>query len=468
MNGAVSHDYGAALTKSLLYYEAQRSGKLPPHQRVLWRGDSGLVDGSDAGMDLVGGYYDAGDNVKFGFPMAFTITMLSWSTIEFSSQLKARNELSNALDAIKWGTDYFIKAHPQPHVLYGQVGDGDSDHSCWERPEDMTTPRPSFKIDDHHPGADLAAETAAALAAASIAFSSSNPAYSTQLVSHAKQLFEFAHDHPGLYHDSIPAAKFYASSGYEDEMLWAAAWLHRATNDEIYLDYLGASTNTGGIRTSFSWDDKFLGAQLLVAKLVLEGKVPDTGTWGQYKSQAEEFICSCIQKGGKNVKKTPGGLLWFLEWDGLQYVATASLVAAAYGNYLSANHASIHCAGVTVQPTDLYHLAQSQVDYILGSNPKGMSYMVGFGSNYPTQPHHRGASIVTIKKDPKPVTCHEGYQVWFNRDAPNPNVLVGAIVGGPDEHDGYIDSRSDYQLGEPATVTVAPLVGVLARVATNN
>ena len=57
--------------------------------------------------------------------------------------------------------------------------------------------------------------------------------------------------------------------------------------------------------------------------------------------------------------------------------------------------------------------------------------------------------------------------MWFNRNAPNPNVLDGAIVGGPDEHDGYIDSRSDYQLGEPATVTVAPLVGVLARVATN-
>ena len=51
-------------------------------------------------------------------------------------------------------------------------------------------------------------------------------------------------------------------------MLWAAAWLHRATNDEIYLDYLGASTNTGGVRTAFSWDDKFLGAQLLVAKVL--------------------------------------------------------------------------------------------------------------------------------------------------------------------------------------------------------
>ncbi|KAK1582550.1 hypothetical protein Q3G72_016165 [Acer saccharum] len=117
MNQVVSVDYGTALTKSLLYYEAQRSGNLPRNQRVQWRANSGLKDGSDARVDLVGGYYDAGDNVKFGFPMAFTITMLSWSTVEFRSQLEAKKELSNALDAIKWGTDYFIKAHPQPDVL---------------------------------------------------------------------------------------------------------------------------------------------------------------------------------------------------------------------------------------------------------------------------------------------------------------------------------------------------------------
>lgn len=50
INEAVSIDYGAALTKSLLYFEAQRSGKLPQDQRVQWRGDSGLKDGSDAGV----------------------------------------------------------------------------------------------------------------------------------------------------------------------------------------------------------------------------------------------------------------------------------------------------------------------------------------------------------------------------------------------------------------------------------
>jgi Glycosyl hydrolase family 9 len=43
-------DYGSALTKSLLYFEAQRSGKVPSSQRVTWRSNSALKDGSDASV----------------------------------------------------------------------------------------------------------------------------------------------------------------------------------------------------------------------------------------------------------------------------------------------------------------------------------------------------------------------------------------------------------------------------------
>lgn len=70
---------------------------------------------------MVGGYYDAGDHVKFGLPMAFTITMLSWSVIEFKEQITASGELKHALEAIKWGTDYFIKAHSSANVLWAEV-----------------------------------------------------------------------------------------------------------------------------------------------------------------------------------------------------------------------------------------------------------------------------------------------------------------------------------------------------------
>ena len=52
------YNYAESIAKSLLFYEAQRSGILPDNQRVKWRRDSGLYDGDDNGVDLVGGYYD--------------------------------------------------------------------------------------------------------------------------------------------------------------------------------------------------------------------------------------------------------------------------------------------------------------------------------------------------------------------------------------------------------------------------
>ena len=114
--------------------------------------------------------------------------MLSWSTIEYSNKLRLKKELANAMNTIKWGTEYLIKAHPTADVLYGEVGDCVSDHECWQRPEEMTTPRTIYRIDNQHPGSDLAAETAAAFTAASIAFKSTNPKYAFQLLIHAQQV----------------------------------------------------------------------------------------------------------------------------------------------------------------------------------------------------------------------------------------------------------------------------------------
>ncbi|KAL2227410.1 endoglucanase 12-like [Sesamum indicum] len=461
---AASADYAAALTKSLLFYEAQRSGKLPPEQRVQWRSDSALFDGQEAGVDLVGGYYDAGDNVKFGFPSAFTVTMLSWSVVEFGPQLQARNELRNALAAVKWGTDYLIKAHPEPNLLYGQVGDGKSDHNCWQRAEDIGKNRTVHKIDEQHPGSDLAAETAAAFAAASIAFSQSDSSYSSILLNHAKQLFDFATKYTGLYQNSIPdATEFYKSSGYKDELLWAAAWLARATNDISYVGFLTRNVNFG-TSSMFSWDDKNVGAQVLVTKRILEQKYPGDGSLSQFKTNAEQYVCNIIQKGNSNTQRTGAGLLWFDEWNNLQYVTSASFIIVAYADILTATSNTLQCAQGAVRPEDLIAFARSQVDYILGTNPKQMSYMVGVGSNYPKRVHHRGASIVSFKTDATPIECNQGFE-WYNKDADNPNVLDGAVVGGPNKADGYSDERKNYRQGEAATANNAPFVGVLARLA---
>lgn len=47
-----SHDYGDALSKSILFFEGQRSGKLPSSQRMTWRKDSALRDGYEIGVSL--------------------------------------------------------------------------------------------------------------------------------------------------------------------------------------------------------------------------------------------------------------------------------------------------------------------------------------------------------------------------------------------------------------------------------
>jgi hypothetical protein len=60
-------------------------------------------------------------------------------------------------------------------------------------------------------GSDLAGETAAALAAASIVFKDTDPNYANTLLTHAKQLFAFANNYGSKYSHSITDAQiFYA------------------------------------------------------------------------------------------------------------------------------------------------------------------------------------------------------------------------------------------------------------------
>lgn len=53
----------------------------------------------------------------------------------------------------------------------------------------------------------------------------------------------------------------------QDELLWAAVWLYVATGDQEYKAYVAGANNVGGVRQSLAWDDKFVGAQALVAKV---------------------------------------------------------------------------------------------------------------------------------------------------------------------------------------------------------
>ncbi|CAG0886958.1 unnamed protein product [Darwinula stevensoni] len=447
-----NYDYASVIRLSYKFYEAQRAGELPDDD-IPWRKSSFLDDGSDNGIDLVGGYFDAGDYVKFGFPMAFTTTVLAWGMIEYANAYDSAGLSEEGREQLRWATDYFIKAHPSEKKFFGQVGNGEIDHSYWGRPEDWpsTEERPSYFIDESSPGSDLAAETAAAMAASSMVFRGSDDTYADTLLSHARELYAFADENRGIYSDAITdASEFYGyggcvrsqetlgvgkmSSGYEDELTWAAAWLYRATGETSYLNDAESKYvefGQDGQPSEFSWDDKNAGVQVLLAEI----------TGNEKYSVAVEAFCNYVIN---EAPRTPKGLVFIQDWGSLPNAANVVFICLLGADKLGLNQEAYR------------NFATQQIDYILGDT--GFSYVIGFGTNYPLHPHHASSSCPTVDECGG-CECDWSY---FETPNPNPQILEGALIGGPDINDDFQDDRSDFNQNEVALDYNAAFQGALA------
>ena len=403
-----SYPYGEVLGESMLFYEAERSGHLPANNHVHWRGDSGEDD------LIVGGYYDSSSYVKFGFPMASFITILAWGGVAFKDGYDAAGQAGWLTRTLKWSTDYFIAAHVGDTVFVGQVGDGYVDNEYYGRPEDMTMDRPAFTLTRDAPGTELAAETAAALAASSIWYRKNGDEFSAEkCLDHAKTLYAFGDEYRGKYTDAITnAAGFYQSwSGFHDELIWAAAWLAMATGDESYLAKAESYFEEFGPfdPSELSWDDKSAGAFLILYELTGDIK---------YKDKAEKYVDYFL-----NLERTPLGLVWspLSEWGSLHYASNCA-------------HYALQAARLGIREEEGKIFAESQINYILGDT--GRSYVVGWGENPPTHCFHKAARC----PDP-PAVCDSN---TIDNPGPNPHVVHGALVGGPDKNDNFENDQTTY------------------------
>ena len=469
------YNYDDALAKSFLFYEAQRSGILPSTNRISWRKDSALGDASaiydannngliDPGetltRDLSGGYYDAGDNMKYAYPMASSMTLLSWGVAQYQAAYAFSGQLDEALATIRWGTDWLLKAHEtsgntgalETVRFWGQVGRSDTDHKSWVDDQRISTLRPAYYIDPTKPGSDMAAEAAATLASSSIIFRSTDAAYADRLLDNAKALFRFAYQYQGVYSNAIPdSASTYGSKNFNDDLAWGAVWLHKAIkasggsvndpliwgNNQTYLQ-IAKSTNTSLTKWTQTWADKQYGTAVLLAQ---EDPSYD-------KTSLEKWLNYWTVKGATSVPYTTGGLAVINGWGSLRYSANTAFLAGIYSD--------------TVQDYNGRYsdFSKTQIDYILGNNPRGSSYMVGFGNTYSRNVHHRSAQL---NNNP----AYTGTNGWslFNNNVPNQNILYGALVGGPGSVNDfdYQDTVTDYRRNEVALDYNAGFTGVLAR-----
>lgn len=442
--GTGKFNYGEALQKGITFYYAQRAGDLPEDYRLDWRADAFNYEleqengqyAVDAG--ILNRYMDAGDTPTFVLPISAAMTMMSWSGIEFGEGFRNSGQMDELLDTLRWHADWCMAAHPEPNVFCGQIGQGGPSHAFWG-PAEIHTAATGYRpkiwwLTPENPGSEPAGEAAAFLAAASILFAESDPGYAATMLQHARELYSFANTYQGKYTDSIPGVSaFYNSfSGYQDELAWAAAWLYRATGEAGYLadasDHFDRSSPDPF--WSQSWDGKINGVACLLAGLTGEAK---------YRNAIETHL-DFWQPGG-GISYTPGGLAWLDTWGSNRYAANTSLIAFLYAEMVG-------------DPDGRYReFGERQINYVLGDNPRNSSYVCGFGENFPTQPHHRGA--------------HGSWNNQITDAGPNRHTLWGALVGGcasADDFD-YEDDRGDYIANEVACDYNAGFVGALGYLA---
>ncbi|MBN1697310.1 MAG: glycoside hydrolase family 9 protein, partial [Spirochaetales bacterium] len=422
-----AYNYAEAMQKAIYFYECQQSGRLPAWNRVEWRGDSCLND------DVTGGWYDAGDHVKFGLPMAQAASTLGWAAYEYKDGIVAAGQWEAFENNLRFVLDYFVSCHRGNQFVY-QVGDGGQDHGYWGPVEviEEIMDRPAYTCN----ASCVTAGTAAALAIGSILFNDGS------YLSHAEQLFQIADTIRS--DDSYTAANGYYQSwsGFYDELMWAAVWLFIATGDITYLQkaegYVPELNKQGYQETDpieyqwgHCWDDQHYAAMIILAR--------ETGKQEYYDFVNMHLDWWTAGYDGNRITYTPGGLAFCDSWGSLRHAANTAFLAFVYSEFV----------GDAERRSRYYDFAEQMIDYCLGDNPRNSSYVVGFGSNPPKRPHHRNA--------------HSSFYGLINDPDYHRHNLYGALVGGPNESDGYTDAIDDYVCNEVACDYNAGFVACLAK-----
>ncbi|HPY85021.1 MAG TPA: glycoside hydrolase family 9 protein [Ruminococcus flavefaciens] len=441
VSAASDFNYVDALDKSLFFYEAQQAGPLPSWNRVEWKTDSAMQD------PVLGGWYDAGDHVKFNLPMSYSASMLAWGLYQYPDGIEKSGLKQTYVNNLEFVLDYLAECDKGTEVVY-QVGIGKDDHTWWGPVELL-----EYGMEDNsHTVAESRAalksskgcsavfgEMAAALAAGAAALDGDiDASKKADYLKHAENIYKIAKTSPSddVYNKS-DAQGFYQSSHFYDELFYAANWLYIATGDKGYLsdaeafkpnlgEMLGEG-DTPAYGWCHCWDDNMQGGMLLYAI-----NTNDADAIKHVKKHCDRWVK------GEEAKIIPGGLRWLSDWGCLRYANAAAFIATV--------------ASDTILPSEeatYSEFAETQVNYALGDNPRKSSYVVGFGENYPKNPHHR--------------TAHGSWKNDLAIPATNRHILYGALVGGPTQSGGYEDDRQNYINNEVATDYNAGFTAMLCK-----
>jgi endoglucanase len=451
--------YSSALANSLFFYENERDGPnyvatslrtAPAHvndqsakvyltPNVSSSGRfSGDLTPTGATIDASGGWWDAGDYLKFVQTESYTVTILLAGVRDFPNQMGAGSSSSNFTNEAKFGLDWLLKMwNDSSQTFYYQVGIGNgnaktiSDHDIWRLPQGDDTYQgctSSYRYICHRPvfintaggaGAkispNLAGRMAAAFALCYHAYQASNPTYANSCLLSAEHIFDLANTAPSGNLLTVIPFSFYPETEWRDDLELGAV--------ELYFALQGAGTLPTGLPHASASYYLQQAAQWANAYITGPNDATDTLNLYDVTGLAHYDLYRAIALAGNpsGLATTQAALLADLKKQLDKAVTQGNADPFGFGFPWDTYDTTSHGAGLSVMAAEYTYLtgANTYADYanrwlsnILGANAWGTSLIVGDGSTFPLCMQHQIANLI-----PKP---------------PNgPPFLLGAAVEGP-------------------------------------
>lgn len=445
-SAAVDVNYAEALQKSMFFYEVQQAGVLPEWNQVTWRADSMEND------VVPGGWFDAGDHLKFTLTNAYTAMIIGLGLYEYEDAVKDAGLYDLYLRNFKWGLDY-VSACDLGDSVVGTIGDGAFDHVWWGSAEVYmrkfllkggTDPRPYDTMNC----TTVVADMASALTVGYLILKDDEPELAEKYLKQAKDLFERAdatrsNDGQGVQKTYYNIEQSGTDDDYVDELMLAANFLYMATGEQKYLDlcesdYIPAfplenQSTDRKFTWGLCWDDVSQLAALLYAQ--------NTGKeeWVQHvRNHLDYWTTGCK---GKQVAYTPDGHAWLFNWGSMRHMANTVMIAKLACDTILKDDAE------ACKKYDTW--SKEQFDYAFGDNDLGMSYVIGMGEKNAVNVHHRTTSGIHDDHWNELGTegGSTGGEEWQTEYA---HVLYGALEGGPAQDGSFKDENAAYEHTEVA------------------
>src|SRR5262252_6743931 len=252
--------YSGALANSLSFYQSERDGPdfipnalrtapghlndqsamtyVTPHVNSSGRFKGDLTP-LGVRINAAGGWWDAGDYLKFVQTTSYTVDLLLAGVRAFPGQMGAGSPASNFTAEAKFGAQWLLRMWDDPtQTLYYQVGIGTGnartigDHDIWRLPQADDTfggTNPLYRYIRHRPvfragppgsllSPNLAGRDAAALAEAFQVYKASDPTFANQCLLAAEHIFDLANTAPSGNLLTVVPFSFYPETEWRDDL----------------------------------------------------------------------------------------------------------------------------------------------------------------------------------------------------------------------------------------------------------